>query len=70
MSYRELTSGLAVKKLPAMQEPQETQVQLLGWKRSPGGGQSNSLPYSCLENPTDIEAGRLLSIQSQRVGHD
>ena len=69
MSYRELTSGLAVKKLPAMQEPQETQVQLLGQKRSPGG-QSNSLPYSCLENPMHREAGGLQSIQSPRVGHD
>ena len=24
-----------------------------GWGRSPGGGQSNPLQYSCLENPMD-----------------
>ena len=26
--------------------------------------------FSCLENPTDVEPGRLQSIGSQRVGHD
>ena len=24
-----------------------------GWGRSPGGGNGNSLKYSCLENPMD-----------------
>ena len=27
-----------------------------GSERSPGGGQSNALQYSCLENPTDRRA--------------
>ena len=26
---------------------------ILGWGRSPGGGNGNPLQYSCLENPTD-----------------
>jgi len=26
---------------------------ILGSGRSPGGGNGNSLPYSCLENPMD-----------------
>ena len=32
---------------------QETQVQSLGWKDSPGEGNGNPLQYSCLENPMD-----------------
>ena len=47
-----------VKNLPAMRE---TRVRSLGWEdpleegigRSPGGGNSNPLRYSCLENPTN-----------------
>ena len=37
-----------VKNLPAMRE---TWVQFPGLGRSPGGGHSNPLQYSCLENP-------------------
>ena len=39
-----------VKNLSAMQE---TQVQSLGREDSPGGGNSNPLLYSCLENSMD-----------------
>ena len=37
---------------------QETQVQSLGWERSPGGGNSSLLQCSCLENPMEREAWR------------
>ena len=37
-----------VKSPPAMQE---TWVRSLGWDDSPGGGHSNPLQSSCLENP-------------------
>ena len=37
-----------VKNLPALWE---TWLQSLGWEDSPGGGQGNSLRYSCLEYP-------------------
>ena len=37
---------------------QETQVRSLGRKDSPGGGHSNPLQYSCLENPIDRGARR------------
>ena len=37
-----------------------------GLGRFPGEGNGNLLQYSCLENPI----GRLLSVGSQRVGHD
>ena len=42
-----------------------------GSGRFPGGGNGNPLQYSCLENPMDGGAWcRLLSMGSQRVGHD
>ena len=41
-----------------------------GLGRSPGGGHSNPLKYSCLENPMAEESGELQSIESQRIGHD
>ena len=44
-----------VKNLPLIQE---TQIQSLGWGRSPGGKNGNPLQYSCLENSMDIEAWR------------
>ena len=44
---------------------------ILGLGRFPGEGNGNPLQYSCLENPTDGGAWcRLLSMGSQRVGHD
>ena len=45
---------------PAMQELQETKLQSLGWKDSPGEGHGNPLQYPCLEIPMDREPGRLL----------
>ena len=41
-----------------------------GSGRSSGEGNGNPLQYSCLENPMDLEPGRLPSMGSQRVGHD
>ena len=42
-----------------------------GSGRFPGEGNGNPLQYSCLENPMDTGAWcRLLSMGSQRVGHD
>ena len=42
-----------------------------GLGRFTGEGNGNPLQYSCLENPTDGGACcRLLSMGSQRVGHD
>ena len=42
-----------------------------GLGRSPGGGNSNPLQYSCLENSTDRqEPGGLQSMGPQRVRHD
>ena len=41
-----------------------------GLGRSPGEGHSKPLQYSCLENPTTEEPGRLKSIGLHSVGHD
>ena len=41
-----------------------------GSGRSPGGGNGGSVQYSCLENPMDIEAQWLQSMELQRVRHD
>ena len=58
-----------VKNLPAMQT-QETWVHNPGLGRSPGGGHSYPLQYSCLENPIDRGTSRAAVHKSQRVGHD
>ena len=41
-----------------------------GWERSPGGGNSNPLQYSCLENLMDRGAWRLQFMGSQSTGCD
>ena len=41
-----------------------------GSGRSSGEGNSNSLQYSCLENPMEEEPGGLQSMGSRRVRHD
>ena len=45
--------ALVVKNLPANIEDLRDMGSILGWGRSPGGGHSNSLQCSCLENPMD-----------------
>ena len=41
-----------VKDPPANAEGIRDTGSIPGWGRSPGGGQSNPLQYSCLEEPT------------------
>ena len=41
-----------------------------GSGRSLGEGNGNSLQYSCLGNSMDRRAWQLLSMRSQRIGHD
>ena len=47
-----------VKCLPTMQE---TQIQSLGWGRSPGEGNGNPFQYSWLENPMDRGAWQAIA---------
>ena len=55
-----------IKRLSAMQE---TRVQSLGWE-DPLEKEMAPFQYSYLETPWMEEPGRLLSMGSQRVGHD
>ena len=55
-----------VKNLPASAGDIGDMGPVPGAGRSPGGGNSNPLQYSCLENPMD----RLQSTGRQRAGHD
>ena len=48
-----LPSGSVVKNLPASAGDARDPGSIPGWGRSPGGGNSNPLQYSCLENPMD-----------------
>ena len=45
--------GSVVKNLPANAGDAGDMGLILGWGRSPGGGNGNPLQYFCLENPMD-----------------
>ena len=60
---------LVVKKPPAQTEDRGDAGLIPGVGRSPGEGNGNPLPYSCLENLTEEPDG-VQSMGSQRVGHD
>ena len=47
---------LVVKNPPANAGGIREVGSVPGWGRSPGGGNGNSLQYSCLENPMDSGA--------------
>ena len=49
---------LVVKNPPANAGDIRNLGSVPGWGRSPGGGQSNPLQYSCLQTPTDTGAWR------------
>ena len=49
---------LVVKNLPANARDVRDTGSISGWERSPRGGHSNPLQYSCLENPMDRGAWR------------
>ena len=59
--------GSVVKNPPAIPEKR---VRSLGWEDSLGGGNGNSLQYSCLGNPMDRGAWRITVYGLARVGHD
>ena len=55
--------GTMVKNPPASAGNARDTVSVPGWGRSPGGGNSNQLQYSCLENHRD----RVASKQGKQV---
>ena len=62
--------GAVVKNLPANAGDARDADSIPGSGRSPGGGNSNPLQYSCMENPLDRGAWGLQSKGSQRVKQD
>ena len=59
-----------VKNPPANAEDIRDVGSIPELRRSPGGGHSNPLQYSCLENPMEEEPGGVQSMGLQRDGHD
>ena len=62
--------GSAAKKPPAMQEPQETQVQFLGGEDPLEEGMATHSSILAWRILWTEEPGRLQSIESQRAGHN
>ena len=60
----------AAKNLPAMQEPQETQVRSVGQEDPVEKGMAVHSSIFGWRTPWAEEPGRLQSIGSQKVGHD
>ena len=54
--------ALVVKNTPADARDKRDMGSIPGLGISPGGGHSNPLQYSCLENPRDGEPGGLPSM--------
>ena len=59
-----------VKNPPANAEDIRDVGSIPELRRSPGGGHSNPLQYSCLENPMEEEPGGVQSMGLQRDGRD
>ena len=49
--------------------PDTTQVWSLGWEYSPGEGNGNPLPHSCLKNPMDVDEPQSISWQRHTAEH-
>ena len=62
--------GLVVKNPPAMQEPQETQVQSLDQEESPEEGMPTNSSILAWRIPWTEEPESLWSMESQRIRHD
>ena len=68
--YRASTSGLVDKESTCNAGDTGESGLIPGLGRSPGGGNSNPVHYSCLKIPIDRGVRWLQSMGSQRVGHD
>ena len=62
--------ALVIKNPPANAGNVRDMGSIPGSGRSPGGGDGNTLQYSCLENPMDRGAWRARVHVLQRVRHD
>ena len=62
--------SLVIKNLPAMQEPQETRVQSLGWEDPLEEGMATHSSILAQRIPWTEEPGRLQSMDSGRKESD
>ena len=62
--------ALVLKNPPANSGDTGDTSWIPGSERSPGEGNGNPLQYSCLENPMDLGACGLQSIELQGAGHN
>ena len=62
--------ALAVKNLPARVEPEETQVQSLGWRSPLEEGMATHSSILAWRIPWTEEPGKLQSIELHRIRHD
>ena len=65
-----LRRWLSGKESPAVQEPQETRVQSLGWEDPLEEGMATHSSILAWRIPWTEEPGGLQSMGLQRVGHD
>ena len=70
MNQMGFPSGSAVKNLPAMQEPQEMQVQSLDQEDPLEKGMATHFSILAWRTPRTEEPGGLQPIGTQKVGHD
>ena len=64
-------SGSVVKNLPANTGPAGNVGLVSGLGRSPGGGNGNSIQYSCLKkNPRDRGAWQVTAHGVEKIGHN
>ena len=68
--YKPSQVALEVKNPPANAGDVRDAGSIPRLGRSPGGGNSNPLQYSCLKTPWTEEPGGLQSMGLQRVRHD
>ena len=62
--------GAVVKNPPASAGDAGIMGSIPGSERSPGGGSSNPLQYSCLKNPMDRGAWQATVYGVERAGQD
>ena len=70
LSFGSQCPALVVKNPPANAGDTRDADLIPGSRRSPGGGHSNPLQYSRLENPMDRGAWRAIVHGVIRLGHD
>jgi len=70
LCYVDFPGGSGVKNLPAIQQPEETQIRSLGQEDPLEGSMATYSSILAWRIPQTEKPGELQSIASQRVGHN